>query len=113
MDLALEELEALLVEDLHKLGLKVLVTVPGSSGHRAVRLHVIQHVHFLLRGLGRRADEEKRREEEKRRGVEWTRRGDERRKEGGDEEWRRQGEETRRGRGDEERRRHRGEEGEE
>lgn len=39
--LALQELEALLVEDLHELGLKVLVGVPGTAGDRAVGLQVI------------------------------------------------------------------------
>lgn len=49
--LALQELEALLVQDFDKLGLKVLVAVPGPAGHRAVWLQVVQHVHLLLRRL--------------------------------------------------------------
>lgn len=48
MYLALQELEALLVENFHKLGLEVLVAVPGAPRHRAVRLQVVQHVHLLL-----------------------------------------------------------------
>lgn len=46
--LTLKELEALLVQDFHKLRLKVLVAVPGPARHRAVRLQVVQHVHLLL-----------------------------------------------------------------
>lgn len=49
--LALQELEALLVENFNKLWLKVLVAVPGAPRHRAVRLQVVQHVHLLLRRL--------------------------------------------------------------
>lgn len=51
LHLALQELEALLVEDLHELRLKVLVAVPGAAGDRAVGLQVVEHVHFLLRRL--------------------------------------------------------------
>lgn len=46
--LALEELETLLIENLNKFRLKVLVTVPGSPSHGAVRLQVVQHVNLLL-----------------------------------------------------------------
>lgn len=49
--LALQELEALLVENIYKLRLKVLVAVPGAARHRSVRLQAVEHVDLLLRGL--------------------------------------------------------------
>ncbi len=46
--LTLQELKALLVENLNKLRLKILIAIPGASCHRSVRLQVVQHVDFLL-----------------------------------------------------------------
>lgn len=43
--------ETLLVQNFNKLWLKILVTIPCPTSDWAVRLQVVQHVHFLLRSL--------------------------------------------------------------
>lgn len=47
----LQIFETLLVQNFNKLWLKILVTIPCPTGDWAVRLQVVQHVHFLLRSL--------------------------------------------------------------
>lgn len=47
----LQIFETLLVQNFNKLWLKILVTIPCPTGDWAVRLQVVQHVHFLLGSL--------------------------------------------------------------
>lgn len=52
----LQIFETLLVQNFYKLRLKILVTIPRPTSHWAVRLQVVQHVHFLLWGLSIKAN---------------------------------------------------------
>ena len=49
--LLLQKLEAILVEDVSKLMVKLVVIVPGTPRDRTVWLHLIQHVQVLLHCL--------------------------------------------------------------